>query len=369
LEEGDRASPAANRLSEQLRWVLEAGPAESLWIMKVFEGSTQSVRDFVLTPDAVENGRPLTLFDKTHAVLSGIKNEIGIPNTEINNENRTGRFTKSEIFRAIYGRKKLEDTWALYNPIPFRDFFPDYQYLDWNVSMDQLQDVARSAIQTKIGEHFATTVEFANQRAREAQAIVDEALAEFTDKFAIDLPNIEAFKSTINFSVESRLTEILINKANTHGDIHLDSQGDGIKRQIWFALIKWSALSSLEAEATNKKFIWCFDEPETHLYPKAQRELFQLIKEVSKKNIQTLISTHSTVFIDRANFSNILRFELEDGFSKSSSCAAVADIHEALQIRNSDFLFYDRFVVVEGSTEEILFPHLFKLYANESLIG
>ena len=189
----------------------------------------------------------------------------------------------------------------------------------------------------------------------------------FTKQFAVDLPNIQAFKSNLIFTLESKLTDILINKNNTDGDIHLDSQGDGVKRQIWFALIKWSALNSLATEITSKKYIWCFDEPETHLYPKAQRDFFQIIKQITSKNIQTIISTHSTVFIDRADFTRIAKFELENGYTKYSHCSSTSDIYNALQIRNSDFLFYDKFVIVEGDTEETLVPHLFKLHCGETL--
>jgi predicted ATP-dependent endonuclease of OLD family len=40
----------------------------------------------------------------------------------------------------------------------------------------------------------------------------------------------------------------------------------------------------------------------------------------------------------------------------------VPDIYNALQVKNSDFLFYDKFLIVEGDTEEHLIPHLFSVF-------
>ena len=43
------------------------------------------------------------------------------------------------------------------------------------------------------------------------------------------------------------VTDILINKLKSDKDIHLDLQGEGVKRQIWFALIKSGALVSISS--------------------------------------------------------------------------------------------------------------------------
>jgi predicted ATP-dependent endonuclease of OLD family len=148
----------------------------------------------------------------------------------------------------------------------------------------------------------------------------------------------------------------------------LESQGDGIKRQIWFALLKWKALRGGDPEVRHKDFIWCFDEPETHLYPKAQREFFEILKKIAGEEFQIVISTHSTTFIDRASFAEIKNFELLDAYTVISKCEDAVGVYKALEIRNSDFLFFDKFLVVEGDTEEVLVPHLFSLTTNSSLV-
>ncbi|MEO6456175.1 MAG: AAA family ATPase [Ginsengibacter sp.] len=367
MEEEDKEEEKLQTYSSHLQWVIDNLENDEIWLMKVFDETTSSVKDYILTKDATEDSQPLKLYSDTAKNLKDRAAKMKIPKDDIENENKIGRFKNVEYVNAIYKKTSLESTWAEYSIKDEKNTFPEYSYLDWNMSMEQLQQVAKSAISTKINSFTDNALRFAKRQSQKAQQIVDQELEEFTQKFAVELPNIQAIKSNVVFSLESKLTDLLINKTNTHGDIHLDSQGDGVKRQIWFALLKWSALNALGADVLSKKFIWCFDEPETHLYPKAQRDFFQIIKQVSSKNIQSVISTHSTIFIDKADFSKITKFELDSGYSKLSSCNGVTDIYEALQIRNSDFLFYDKFIVVEGDTEETLIPYLFKLYNTESL--
>ncbi|MBT9484335.1 AAA family ATPase [Sediminibacterium sp.] len=367
LEQEDKEDDKLQLYSSHLQWIIDNLTADDIWLMRVFDESNQLIKDYILTQDVIENSQPIKLYSETAKNLKERAEKIKLSKQDIENENKTGRYKNVEYVNAIYKKNTLVSTWVDYSIKDEKSIFPEYNYLDWNVSMEQLQQVAKSAISTKINSFTDLAIRFAKRQSAKAQQVVDQELDNFTKQFAVDLPNIQAFKSNLIFSFESKLTDILINKNNTHGDIHLDSQGDGIKRQIWFALIKWSALTSLAAATKSKKFIWCFDEPETHLYPKAQRDFFQIIKQLSSKNIQTIISTHSTVFIDRSDFTKIAKFELDNGYSNFSHCTSTADIYEALQIRNSDFLFYDKFVIVEGDTEEILIPHLFKLHCGETL--
>lgn len=367
IEDEDKEDDKLLTYSAHLQWIIDNLTSNDIWVMRVFDQSKQTAKDYIITKDVIENSIPIRLYAETAKNLKERADKLKLTKQEIENENKSGRFKNIEYVNAIYKKAILVDAWVDYSIKDDRNIFPEFSYLDWNVSMEQLQQVAKSAVSTKISSHTDLAIKFAKRQSSKAQLIIDQELDNFTKQFAVDLPNIQAFKSNIIFSLESKLTDILINKNNTDGDIHLDSQGEGVKRQIWFALIKWSALNSLQAAVASKKFIWCFDEPETHLYPKAQREFFSIIKQVSQKNIQSIISTHSTTFIDRAAFSKITKFELENGYTKYSGCCSTFDIYDALQIRNSDFLFYDKFIIVEGDTEEILIPHLFKLYSGETL--
>lgn len=336
----------------------------TIWAGKIFDENTQIGKDCLLTPDYEKNGILERLYNSKDADLRVKISTLGIKTEEIENDNRKGRYKKMELARAIYSKNSLSWYWSDYESRPKDTIFPECRYLDWNISLEQLTQFATDLINTNIRSQLDVATRFVNRQAIKAQGIINQELQNFTEQFATDIPNIVGFKANLSLQIKSQLTDILINKANTDGDIHLEQQGEGVKRQIWFALIKWKALGSLQAGVTSKRFVWCFDEPETHLYPKAQREFFDLIKSISSGNVQSIISTHSTVFIDRAHFNTICRVELEHGYTRYNKCTSVPDIYHALQVKNSDFLFYDKFLIVEGDTEEYLVPHLFSVANN-----
>lgn len=362
LEDDDINQDIYQNFSSHIQWVLDNRDDDQIWILRVFDKIDSSNKYYLLTKDTIINDEIGTLYNQPANYLKSLATEL---NVNVTNENGSGRFKNSEYVESIYNSLELSNKWVEYKKPDYK-YFPEYRYLDWNITMEELKSVAEQAIKTKIETNINAVKTLASQSAQTAQNIVDVELEQFTERFAGDFPNIKGFKSNIIFDVSAKLTDILINKENTDSDIHLDSQGEGVKRQIWFALIKWTALNSLENDTQCKKFIWCFDEPETHLYPKAQRELFEIIKEVSVKNIQNIISTHSTIFIDRSKFETIRRFELSRGYTKTFSCVSEYEIYDTLEIRNSDFLFYDKFLVVEGETEESLLPHFYKLYCNDT---
>lgn len=369
LEEVDVMEDAIKTYSNHMQWIIANRESDEIWILRIFDEMTPGVLEFALTRDYLEGEESAKLYGDTAANLAGYVKSYGISKAEIERENILGRFKNSDLVNAIYKTKVLDRHWNPYAIKKESKLFPEYRYLDWNITMETLQEIAKVVIKDKISPNIEATIDFAAVQASEAQSIVDTEFEHFVTEFARDLPSIKAIKSNIHFTVDPKLTDILVNKSHADGDIHVDSQGDGMKRQIWFALIKWKALALLEDDVTTKKYLWCFDEPETHLYPQAQREFFKAIKDIASRNVQVVVSTHSTVFVDRAEISKISKFQLEEGYTCFSKCETAEDVYNALQIRPSDFLFFDKFLVVEGDTESVVIPHLFKIFADETLIS
>ena len=351
-------------VSNHLLWSIEHFDNYFIFA-RVFDERTNSFKDFLVTRD--KSTEPNSLFNEKQAAINRERNELTITNEEINNDNNRGRFRNLEIIRAIYNRYETRLYWFEYNSKKDRFLFPTYRYIDWNITLDDLNEFTNEILNNSIVTFLSATKDFANTQANLAQTNVNTELERFTIGFATDLPSIQRLKANVKFDVKSTITDILINKLNSDGDIHLDTQGEGIKKQIWFSLIKWKSLRDLTNNPI-KKFIWCFDEPENHLYPRAQREFFEIIKNVYRSNVQSLISTHSTIFIDRAKFDIIKKVDLSDGYSVLSGCSTVTDIYDSLSLKNSDFLFFDKFLVYEGDTEEVIFPYLYKLQFNKSFI-
>lgn len=366
VEKDDIVSGFEDNISTHLIWSLEKSEEDILWLMKVFDESNYSVKDYLLVLDAKD--KPLNLWIVKAKELTQLRKDHDITDEEVENENEVGRFKNIEQLRAIYKKLDLQYYWSEYKEKKKdKSFFPEISYLDWNFSFDDLISFTNTIMNQSVSSNLDAAKTFANEKAKMAQEIVNKDLDEMTEYLGNEVPTIKKIKSNVFFNVQSRITDLVLNKSNTDQDIHLESQGDGVKRLIWFAMIKWKAKKTLKDEKKNKKLIWCFDEPETHLYPGAQREFFNKIKTVSNGNVQTIISTHSTIFVDRINLLQINNIFLDSGYSTLSKCKSIDDVFESLNLKNSDFLFYDKFLIIEGDTERYLIPHIYRLYTNNKL--
>src|SRR6201995_4244318 len=92
---------------------------------------------------------------------------------------------------------------------------------------------------------------------------------------------------------------------------HFDLQGDGTKRRMMVSILQASAsiVSGLDAPSSEgdkasdpEEYlplkIWAFDEPEMHLHPGAQRDLYNSFTKFKSEGFQIVCSTHSTVFVN-----------------------------------------------------------------------
>jgi predicted ATP-dependent endonuclease of OLD family len=367
VEEDDINKDFEESFSLHLIWALEKAKDNFIYLAKVFDEKTQQITDLILTSEAQPD--PLSLWLLKDKDLKKIREKNNITDELVANENKAGRFKIIEQIRAVYNNIQTQYTWTKYNDKKKdKAFFPEINYLDWNFSLEELTNFTTSVMNQTIQQNLETSSITANEEAKKAQEKINNNLEDIVQFLKIEIPSITKIKSNVIFNVQHKLTDLVINKDNTDQDIHLDAQGDGAKRQIWFALIKWKAKITLASESKNKKILWCFDEPETHLYPAAQRDFFDKIKLISKGNVQTVISTHSTVFIDRAKMKHIKKVNLIEGYTIIDRCFTSEDIFATLKIRNSDFLFYDKFIVVEGDTEYHLIPYLFQLFSEKSLL-
>ncbi len=353
-------------LSNQLLWCLE-NTTNNFWLCKEYYEDTGNEGLLILLDDTKEEN--IELWNLSSTNLDKKIREYEVTKEEIENRNKAGRFKSIEKIRAIYGKTALSKYWKDYVKgfKSDKDVFPKYRYLDWNLNLNDLRDLVSDTMANVVEKYKNEAMVSITGLAEKAENEINAELEKFRDDLFVDIPNIEAIEAKFKLLLTEDLQDILIKKTNSDEFIHVESQGEGVKRRIWFAFIKWNALKSLESVDSYKRFVWCFDEPETHLYPGAQREFFDMIKKLSSANLQTIISTHSTIFTDKSKFETIKNVNLEDKYTIVSTCKTTDDIFNCLQLKNSDFLFYDKFLAVEGDTEEILMPYLYTLYTKTTL--
>ena len=367
--DGEIDSGVIEELSNTAIWALENSSFSYLWYLKVFNNSDQSVKSYILTADAVANGEPIAAYKLSQAGINGLISSLGVDPSSIVNENNVGPPKNIEKIKAIYRIQTLSLIWCEFkvDRADKKYLLPIFRYLDWHCSLDDIKRIANDALEDIYQTQIQPIREQINAIKRSTQNIVDERLQVIRASISEDFPNISSLKTNVLLEINQSITDITITKLNTDGDIHLDNQGEGIKRQIWFSMLK-IATNVQHSEVVNTKYIWAFDEPETHLYPTAQRQLFEIIKSISDGHIQTILCTHSTIFINKARLNLIQSTNLnESGYTDISYCSSIDDIYEGLQLLNSDFLFYNKFLVTEGDTELQLLPKLYNIYTNSTL--
>jgi len=365
-----------NELTEELlltlspiaRWSLESNNSNFLWIAKVFDTEDNNARSYVILNDAETEGGYIAAYSLTNTQLNKLVAELDIPEELLHNENNAGPLSIIEKVRAVYQVRQPSPIWREFKfEKGDKNLLPTFRYLDWNCSLEEIKSLAADAMSGLVEEHLTPLKVQARDTAQIVTQGINEKLQEIQAIIGVDFPSITAIKTKVYIDLKESITDIVINKANADGDIHLDAQGEGVKRQIWFAMIKAAAITAQEQGLTHTKFIWAFDEPETHLYPTAQRQLFEIMRNISAGNVQTILSTHSTIFIDKTKLNSITGvIQSPTGYSELYGIDNIDAIFENLEIRNSDFLFFNKFLIIEGDTEAYLIPRLYKIWRGYS---
>lgn len=106
------------------------------------------------------------------------------------------------------------------------------------------------------------------------------------------------------------------------------------------------------------------DEPEIHLHPRLQRKYFELLKDFSDAyNLQSILITHSPIFIDEKSIKTTYRFFIENGNTKiikpDNITASDEELIKFLSYTYSSKIFFtNKVILVEGDTDSFFFTYL-----------
>jgi predicted ATP-dependent endonuclease of OLD family len=114
------------------------------------------------------------------------------------------------------------------------------------------------------------------------------------------------------------------------------------------------------------------EEPELLLTPQAQRYLYRLLRRFADGGNQVMYSTRSPAFVDAAHHEEIVRLDIGRGQRslRRTSPRALTDL-ERLRLgaefdhERSEMFFARAVVLVEGRTERISFPFIFRALGHD----
>jgi predicted ATP-dependent endonuclease of OLD family len=130
------------------------------------------------------------------------------------------------------------------------------------------------------------------------------------------------------------------------------------------------------------------EEPEAHTHPQLQRIFIKNIKSLLnpginradgiKRNLQTILSTHSSYIVSESDFEDIKYFKKAEGCVISKNLKGLKDYYGDLQhytflkqyltTHRSELFFADKAIFIEGDTERVLLPAMMKKIDQEDLI-
>lgn len=363
VEELDSLAP-----SDHLQHVLaDKKVGDSLFILKTLDSSGEY---FVLCNDFLgTDNDALQLWNQKQNELKEMQEAHNISDADIPNQNKRGGLKNIERITALYGKMTLTPTWARYDFRKDRGFFPGFEFLNWDINIDQLQSLITTAIGPSIDQSLKDIQAQVNKQQDDVNKIANSKLAELYKKYSTHLPDtITGLTANINIPLAKNTTEVFVSKDTSDMQIHIADQGDGVKRQIGLGLIRAIAEENIGKESEDTQYVWVFDEPETHLYPQAQRELAEMLRELSGNKFQIIVSTHSITFVDKSKLKDVYKVELDSGYTQILSTEDSEDALDTLGVKNSDFLFYDKFLAVEGATEFHLLDHLHQIIYGVPLV-
>lgn len=179
---------------------------------------------------------------------------------------------------------------------------------------------------------------------------VKETADSLTKHLRAYLPKIE----TLDFKIEEldlpRFISVRDVEINDGAKTPLSQKGDGFK-----SLFALSILQFLSQRRYGANLIFGIEEPESHLHSTAIYLVKAALRELSK-DFQVLITTHSSILIQRDSIKNNIVVDQTHGqeFASSAKQARnLSQIRNSLGIRPQDNLTTAAVVVVvEGATEE-----------------
>lgn len=158
----------------------------------------------------------------------------------------------------------------------------------------------------------------------------------------------------------------------------ISQQGMGTKS--WIAFLTLSAFVNFNTERIRKakpnaeaQYILLMEEPEAHLHPQAQKQIFSQLTQFTG---QRIISTHSASIAAQANLNDLVFVTKVNGESvlkrvidKTFDSAAKEKIRREVLRSRGDIFFSNGVILCEGITEEMTLPIYYEQVSGTSMVA
>ncbi|MVO09996.1 AAA family ATPase [Flavobacterium sp. TP390] len=264
------------------------------------------------------------------------------------------------------------------------DFLPKFEYVNTKQYYDSVAKYGKS---TPIGIMLSgvlTAILEDNEQYQQFQEKFRELFEDDDSQIKTEFENIgnrvkihleKQFPdcTKVKFEVSAPVFDDLLKNFETTVDDGIETsaeeKGDGMQRALMLAIIQAYADFRKTNEDLGKSFIFFIDEAELHLHPTAQRNLKNVLHQLSTHTDQVFINTHSSVFVaDNYPHQTIFKVEKNNGatlITQVSDFEKPYVVFELLGGSPADLLLPRNFLIVEGQSEfELLTRVIRRFYAD-----
>lgn len=212
---------------------------------------------------------------------------------------------------------------------------------------------------TEIGEGSTTVADYLKGKIESFKNEVEEGMSrhDLVDKLKNYIDGLNQLKIITGFERKDINLSVKVMFVVDENETEANRFGDGTRRRVTLALLQ----HKIEKEAGEA--IYVLDEPDTHLHPKAQSSLLDIMDGITRNNNQILISTHSPFIMNSAQLRQVRILDRRDGATsirKLGDEKDRTDSYQSLGIENSHLFFSKKIVIVEGKTEQAFFPTIYQ---------
>jgi len=268
------------------------------------------------------------------------------------------------------------------------DFLPKFEYVNTKQYFDSVAKYAKTTPMGIMLSGVLTAILEENVQYQEFQAKFKELFEDDDSEIKAEFDNIgskvklhleKQFPdcTKVKFEVTAPAFDDLLKNFETTVDDGIETlaeeKGDGMQRALMLAIIQTYADFRKTNEDLGKSFLFFIDEAELHLHPTAQRNLKNVLLELSSSTDQVFINTHSSVFVaDNYESQSIFKVEKTIG---ETSIQSISDfdkpyiVYELLGGSPADLLLPRNFLIVEGQSEfELLTRVIQRFYPDRPKI-
>ncbi|WP_158599147.1 ATP-dependent endonuclease [Methanohalophilus sp. RSK] len=280
---------------------------------------------------------------------------------------------------------EIRSDWAEVKWKDIAEFLPLFEYYG-SSDYSNPQNIIKNTLNSVYRTFFYDSDEVGNLVLKEELALKKDEIEkeldqkiedELKDKINSVIGKVENIGGdyTIDFAAGFNLSNINVDYGN--GFHPIDNIGEGSRKRLCLAIMEWDR--EIRSQKSYRRVIRGYDEPDSSLDYRAQKEMFYVLKNMSEdasNAVQPIICTHSISMIDRAPANIIGHIINENGVSRVEHLEEDEDsivkdfldgISEISGITNSSIFFERCFLIIEGMTEYNALPLLYRKYYERSM--